>query len=143
MNFVHATNLSHSKVKGEIVISSSAYDEWNEKMDKFWEIDSLGILPSVYDCFEYINNRYEVKLPFKENIPMIENNYMNSVTRLKSLKRKLGKTPEIFAAYNMVIKQQLHENVVEKVNKKGNEPVAGTVTYLPHRAVFREDNRRN
>ena len=46
MNFVHATNLSHSKVNGEIVISSSVYDEWNEKVDKFWEIDSLGILPS-------------------------------------------------------------------------------------------------
>ena len=66
---------------------------------------------------------------------MIEDNYMNSVSRLKSLKRKLDKTPEIFAAYDMVIKQQLRENVVEKVNKKDNEPVAGTVTYLPQSSI--------
>ena len=45
---------------------------------------------------DLIDNRYQVELPFKENIAFINDNYANRVTRsrLISLKKKLDKNAE-------------------------------------------------
>ena len=53
-------------------------------------------------------------LPFKENRPMLEDNYAVSLRRLKSLKVKLDKTPDILQEYNDVIKKQLESDVIER-----------------------------
>ena len=65
-------------------------------VDKFWDLDTIGIIKnelSVYDKFlenvKFINGRYEVCLPFKEERPFIEDNYVLCEKRLQSLKRKL------------------------------------------------------
>ena len=64
----------------------------------FWNLDTLDISnvePSVYDKFmegvRFINGRYEVSLPFRENRPFIEDYYNLSEKRLISLKNKLDK----------------------------------------------------
>ena len=54
---------------------------------------------SVYDKFVenivFKDKSYEVKLPFKENQSMIEDNYNLSLKRLENLKRKLDKNPSL------------------------------------------------
>ena len=84
------------------------------------------------------NNRYEVKLPFKENQAMIEDNYNLSVKRLDNLKRRLDKKPKLLQEYNEIIQSQIKADIVDKVESPGE---VGAVTYLPHRAVVRDDKK--
>ena len=108
-------------------------------------MDSVGVLEnekSVYDKFAddicFKDNRYEVKLPFKENQAMIEDNYNLSVKRLDNLKRRLDEKSKLLQEYNEIIQSQIKADIVEKVESPGE---VGVVTYLPHRAVVRDDKK--
>ena len=83
------------------------------------------------------DNRYEVKLPFKGH-PLIEDNYRLSLNRLKTLTRKLKKTPTVLKDYHDVIRYQLEMRIIEEAAEPA---VTGEVTYLPHRAVIKEDRQ--
>ena len=74
----------------------------NEKTDRFWDLDTIGIKEnkaSVYDRFisdiKFENSRYSVSLPFKENRPILPDNYQLSLNHLKKLKERLHKTPHL------------------------------------------------
>ena len=54
----------------------------NEKINRFWELDTIGISDnetSVYDKFidsiRFENESYSVAFPFKEKRPLLVNNY--------------------------------------------------------------------
>ena len=79
------------------------------------------------------NNRDEVKLPFKEDQSIIEDNYQMSLKRLEHLKCKLNKNLEPMRKYDEIIQSQIKFGIVEKVD---NSAEIGTVTYLPHHAVI-------
>ena len=125
------------------------FENEEEKLEKlvqkFWNLDTLGI-PNVelseYDKFrdnvKFVNGRYEICLPFKENRPVIEDNYKLSKNRLASLKKKLDKDKDLLKKYDDIIKEQIQSGVVQKAN---SEPAPGEVTYLPHRAVIRSDHK--
>ena len=75
----------------------------NENINWFWDFDAIEIShkeTSVYDkVIDYIkfeNDRYSVGLPFKENSPMLADNYQLSLNRLQKLKERLSKTPVIW-----------------------------------------------
>ena len=84
---------------------------------------------------KFENNRYVVKLPFKENIPFVSNNYNVSLNRLSKLKNRLSKSTDTLAKYDQVITNQLEHGVIENVENIG---VLGKVKYLPHQAVIRD-----
>ena len=44
---------------------------------------------------KFENDRYSVASPFKENRPMLANNYRLRLNRLQKLKESLSKTPVI------------------------------------------------
>ena len=96
---------------------------------------------SVYEQFvdniTLKDNRYEVKLPFKGH-PLIEDNYRLSLNRLKSLTRKLKKTPTVLKDYDDVIRNQLETGIIEEATEPA---VTGEVTYLPHRTISKEDRQ--
>ena len=58
-------------------------DELESQVKRFWELESLGINKYEQSFYEeYLNticrneyNRYEVRLPFKENHPLIHDNF--------------------------------------------------------------------
>ena len=122
-------------------------DVQNEQLHKFWDLESLGIKAqedTVYDRFineiEFKSDawRYQVKLPFKEEHALIEDNYTLCEKRLEHTHRMLKKQPETLREYDRVMKDQLEAGVVEEVSTTG-EP--GKTHYLPHRAVIREDKK--
>ena len=124
-------------------VAVSIKDDLDTKVERFWKLDSLGINEnesSVYDKFvdkiKFKNDRYEVRLPFKEEDPFIEDNYHMSLKRLTKLKQKLSNRPKLLYEYNDVIKKQLEMGIIEKVTTTGD---VGRVTYLPHREVIREE----
>ena len=84
----------------------------------------------------FLNNRYEVCLPFKEDHPMIEGTYELCKKRLSQLNKQLDNKPELRKEYNDIIESQKISHIIEKVESSGE---VGEVTYLPHRAVVREN----
>ena len=71
------------------------------KIDNFWKLDLLGIqekelsvCEKVMEDIKFENNRYVVKLPFKENIPFVFDNHNVSLNRLCKLKNRLSKSTE-------------------------------------------------
>ena len=81
----------------------------NEKIDKFWDLDTIGIKEnktSVYGRFvsdiRFENSRCSVSLPFKENRPTLADNYQLSLNRLKKLKERLDKTPHLLNEYDKI-----------------------------------------
>ena len=120
-------------------------DELSSKISNFWSLDAIGIVENekyVYERFldevKYIEDekRYQIKLPFKEDHPIIEDQFQLSVNRLLQLKKKLDKNEDLRARYDEVMRKQIDLGIIEKVEE---EPVVGRVTYLPHFAVIRED----
>ena len=114
----------------------------DSQIERFWDLDTIGIKDkeiSVYDKLldgvKFVNGRYEVRLPFKEDHPIIEDNYALTVARLKVLKGKLDKSPEIMKQCDEIMRNQLNLGIIEVESK----PTVGEVTYLPHRYVIRED----
>ena len=87
---------------------------------------------------KFVDGRYEVSLPFKNYHPIIEDNYLHCVKRLKSMKGKLNKSPFLLKRYNDIITSQFREGIVEQVEDKTEMPEVGRITYLPHRAVINE-----
>ena len=117
----------------------------DEKVEHFWNLDSILILMGEKSAYEeteekirFVDGRYQVSLPFKPEHPMVGDNYVHSVKRLKSLKNKLDKTPILLQDYNDIILRQVKEGIVEMIDDTESEQTVGATTYLPHRAVVRE-----
>ena len=115
----------------------------SKRVEQFWDLDTVGITENestVYEKFlsevKFVNCRYEVRLPFKEDHPLIEDNYMLSLNRLKEQRIKLDKDKHLLEQYDDVMKKQLQLGIIEEAT---TNPVLGEVTYLPHRAVIRKD----
>ena len=66
---------------------------------------------SVYDKFidsiKFENDCYSVALPFKENHPMLADNYQLCLNRLQKMKERLSKTPQSLNEYNKVFDEYL------------------------------------
>ena len=135
-------NLSSTHV---LKIESTEISDIKDDLQKFWELETLGIKEhetSVYDKFSnditFTEKRYQVKLPFKGNHPMLPDNYTVALRRLTTTIKKLKNQPEILKQYEGVIREQLHSGVVEMV-PQDQIPPPGDVHHLPHRTVVRLD----
>ena len=113
-------------------------------MRKFWELESIGILNKEKQPYNYFEknicknqeNRYEVKLPFKENHPLIHDNFQMCKERLLKLHKKLKNDSEILSPYNEIFEEQRRLGITETVSEPGKK---GETHYLAHHPVIRED----
>ena len=85
---------------------------------------------------KFKGNRYEVKLPFTCSKEIIPDNYLLTKTRTEQLMKKLKNNDLLLRSYDNIIKDYLHEGIVEEAN---DIPEKGRVHYLPHRAVVRKE----
>ena len=60
--------------------------------------------------------RYEVGLPWRENMPTLPSNYEVCVSRLISLVWRLKREPEVLEQYDDVIQDQIQNNIIEIVD---------------------------
>ena len=107
----------------------------NEKIDKFWDLDTIGIKEnetSVYDRFisdtKFKNSRYSVFLTFKKNRQILPDNYQRSLNRLKKLKERLDKTTHLLNDYDKIFNEYLKLGIIEEVQTQGD---TGQVVHLP------------
>ena len=100
--------------------------------------NATGDQQNVYSKFKEQLSRseegwYETGLPWKGNHPSLPSNKTGSLRCLDSLVRKLEKQ-NIIERYDKVIKDQLDDGIVEKVDKEAQN----RVSYLPHKVVIRK-----
>ena len=125
-----------------------------DTLKSFWETESIGIRsisePSANadvktESFE-INvkrngDRYEVKLPWKEDCLPSSNGYHLCESRLRSLHQRLRREPPLLSEYNNIIQDQLKTGIVEVVAPEDlkNDNNKTRSHYHPHLAVVRKD----
>ncbi|XP_011404369.1 PREDICTED: uncharacterized protein LOC100631573 [Amphimedon queenslandica] len=114
-------------------------------LQKFWEIESLGICEkesTLYDQFKknvtFDGTRYEVTLPWREDVSSIPDNYQLSLKRLNGLLRRLRKNPTLLEKHNKAIVTQLDSGIVEVVENPTRTDIE-RVHNLPHHCVVRGD----
>ena len=95
----------------------------NEKVNRFWNHHPIEISheeTSRYDKFidniRLENDRYSVAFSFKENRPMVADNYLFCRNLLQKLKERLNKTPQLRKEYN---DKYLIVGIIEKVKNEG------------------------
>ncbi|XP_065180252.1 uncharacterized protein LOC135810689 [Sycon ciliatum] len=140
-----AVNLMHLHVL--TCTTPSNTPQLTSTLEKFWTLESIGILPkelSVYEQFEqrirFANTRYVVDLPWKECHAALPDNHRLSERRLRSLLERLKKEPLVCTAYQAVFAEQLTLGIIEPVAQ--SDPNAmGKAHYLPHHPVVRNDKK--
>lgn len=112
-------------------------------LERFWKIDEAGVVDRTdrsddelavelfNQSVRFVDGRYEVKWPFKEDPPNLPKNYEIALRRLISVHRKLLQTPDLLSTYDEIFKDQREKGVIEEA------PVdpEGPLHYLPHHAV--------
>nr|CAD2193096.1 unnamed protein product [Meloidogyne enterolobii] len=130
--------------KGE----KEADEENRENLATFFGLNGVGmddLTPRVKDeevmenfrkNLAYLDGRYQVALPFNENIQFLPSNYHHAKVRLVGTIKKLQKLG-LVEEYQKIIDEQLQRGMIERIENPGE--AQGPVHYLPHRAVVRTD----
>ena len=113
-------------------------------MQKFWNLESVDVSKNEFDVCEnfeagisFANNRYKVKLPFKSEHGMLDDNFLLCKSRLKNLfNGKFTKDPDLFKRYNEIIKDQIESRIIERAPESH---IVGETHYLPHKPVVRDE----
>ena len=143
---VHANtvNLTATHVL-KVESSVTNHDDLTSELKKFWDYESFGIHDNnatLYAKFvnevEFVEGRYQVRLPFKEDHDLLPDNFALCKSRLVSLLRRLSVKPDVSRQYNDVIREQLKQGIIEPV-RQGTTNGVGKVHYIPHHEVIRVD----
>ena len=87
------------------------------------------------DNLSFENDRYSIKLPFKEFYEVLSDNYQFGVKRFNCLKRRLKKDKTILEECNKIFNDYLNDDMREKVDVSKDNPGVVKVHYLKHYPV--------
>ncbi|XP_064475231.1 uncharacterized protein LOC135389144 [Ornithodoros turicata] len=114
---------------------------WGPEDEADYDDKTAGeVLNRFNSTVRNVNGRYEVRLPWKDDIDL-GTNERNARKRLKGLTDRLLRTPDLLKTYDDAIRKYLIDGVAEKVpeNEYNHDQVDRPVYYLPHHAVIRTD----
>ena len=94
--------------------------------------EEQNALDQFYENLKFVENRYQIRWPWREYPPPLQNNFGLAIGRLRSQLRSLSDT--LFQAYDKIIRQQLESGIVEEIPKNFHD--APNTYYVPHHAVF-------
>ncbi|XP_064792902.1 uncharacterized protein LOC135513859 [Oncorhynchus masou masou] len=124
----------------------------SKQLHAFWEVESLGILSEktqnseeneALQRFEetttFKDGRYHVELPWKREMPELQDNYRISKKRFEGLKKRLKKDVTLYSRSNEVVEDYLQQYMAADVPKDNASSADRVKYYLSHHAVLRED----
>lgn len=85
---------------------------------------------------KFVDDHYEVAIPWKEEKPDLPCNYDMALQRLENTEKRLMKNPEVRDSYSKTIEQYLEKGYIRKINQ--DEEKSGK-WFLPHFPVIRPD----
>ena len=126
-------------------------DEISNLLRRFWEIENYGTstefhplttdekasLEKLEESIKYVDGRYQVAIPWKDDEPALPNNYEMALRRLLNTEKRLLKNPEIGEAYTNNINQYLEKGYIRRLDPTEKSPLKKW--YLPHFPVVRPD----
>jgi len=140
---VNTTTANH--VTTHAMRVAAVTDPLETTLKTFWDFESIGIHDTEKSPWEDSfsakitrndENRCETELPFKQNSPILPDNYELSKKRLLNLRERLQQRPELLKTYNDVFEEQKRMNIIETAPE---ESTIGETHYLPHHCVIRND----
>ena len=149
-------NLTYSNVivngDSDNLVSVWEGDDIVNALKHFWDTESIGIIDDSRDQAEedpfleglqFNYCRYEVRLPWQNCGLAIPDHFNLCLIRLRLLRARLLKSPELLEKYHTIIQEQLKKGIVELVPENPNDATAGNplIHYLPHHGVFRYDKQ--
>ena len=145
VNCVHVMKVS-SALNEQFSGKDFSAEKLDQQVERFWDLDAIGILndeKSVYELnsekIEFIDERYQVELPVKDDHPLIQDNFSCCVKRLAILKNNLTKKSSLLESYDEIIQKQIKEGIVELVDDSNGSPDIGNVTYILHHPVVKDE----
>ena len=114
------------------------------KLEKFWNLESIGILENEKHSQDhfiesiYLNeeNRYETKLPFKEDHDLLHDHFELCQKCLEKLHEKLKSDPDLLQKYNEIFQSQKELGIIESAPENCE---SGNCHYIPHHPVVNEN----
>ena len=97
--------------------------------------DDDQALESFQKTIRYKNNQYFVTWLWKEQNPLILENYQLALGRLKLVLNRLQKHPELLKSYAAIIQEQLERGIIKAVTAESIEGPLKHYMYIPHHAV--------
>ena len=127
----------------------STTDEIAPILHKFWELGSNGIsvdrpvmtladqiaLENVRSSLRFQNDRYQVGIPWKKELPDLPNNHEMAVKRLMSTENHLMRKPDVAEAYSKSISQYMEKRYIRKVSPDEKQP--RRKWFSPHFAIVK------
>ena len=114
-------------------------------LEDFWNIETIGVIDNqttkndemVKNHFKenltFVDGRYQVKWPWKDENPDLLKNRELAVGRLRSNVSRMKNKPELLQQYDSIIQDQLAKGIIEKVENTNTDSIKH---YLPHHAVI-------
>jgi len=142
-------NSNYASLSLSVVVEENAI---SEQLRKFWDIETSGLIEKrdpdnseheIIKTFEsnirYRKYRYEIRLPWRADMQLLNNNREVAELRFERLKKRFQRNPELFLSYKAVLQDYLNQGIIESVPVDSNEENCVTF-YLPHREVIRQDH---
>ena len=141
-NFIHAY----------FVREESKLEEIDTTLRKFWEIEAVNTEESVMSfesriavekvekSLKFVDGRYQVPIPWKENAPELQDNFEMAFRRLQCTEKKLLKKPDIAKAYSDCIEQYTSKGYIRKVPSTEDRPLARWFLPQPSYSEARQVN---
>ena len=141
--------LSHSTDTNDVgMLHVETAADAGTHINKFWDVEFTGTLPAAKSTImsdqqlltAYINSSvsqgpdgsYIVNFPWKADHPPLPSNRNICERRMRSLARKLARTPELLKVYGDIISDQVKRGFIEKVRESDVQP---SYHFIPHHAV--------
>ncbi|XP_065678113.1 uncharacterized protein LOC124818257 [Hydra vulgaris] len=119
----------------------------NETLKTFWEIENIyptsetqaesvedkKALDQAENSTNYVDGRYQIGIPWKEDPKLLPNNYEMAVNRLISTEKRLKRTPEVIEIYKETIQNYLTKGYIKKVSNNDYK----NQWILPHFSVVK------
>ena len=123
--------------------NKDADSELTRAVQRFWETEAIGIKEkSNHNESNFVRNihfldgegRYQVGLPWKDEILPNSTGYNMCVKRLHQLQSRLKRDRNLFQDYDQIIRDQEKSGIVEQTKC---DETSGH--FLPHQSVIRQD----
>ena len=99
--------------------------------------DEKASLEKLEESIGYVDGRYQVAIPWKDDEPALPNNYEMALRQLLNTEKRLLKNSEIGETYTNNINQYLEKGYIRRLDPTEKSPPKKW--YLPHFPVVRLD----
>ncbi|XP_062713718.1 uncharacterized protein LOC134290572 [Aedes albopictus] len=140
-----------SVVVNPLQVNSVTVESLNDAIKRFWEIEEVDVQSASsteqQECEELFrqshqrdsDGRFVLKLPFRSNLYLLEDNRSMALRRFFFLEKRLRKQPDLQAQYSAFIEEYERLGHCKEIREIEDRP--GMMKYyMPHHAVLRPDS---